>query len=66
VIEIDEGIRRPELLLQVLTRDQLSRSFKQRCQNMQRLFLQLYPLSPLAQFSGVKIDLESAETDNSG
>jgi hypothetical protein len=39
--------------------------FGQRRQNLQWLFLELYLLSPLTQFPGVKIDLERTETNNS-
>jgi len=56
MIKIDEDIRRPELGAQFLSCNQFSRSFKQRGQHLQRLFLKLYPLSPLAQFPGVEID----------
>src|ERR1700687_2210750 len=66
MIEVDEGVRRPELAAQFLSGNHFSRSFKQRRQNLQRLFLELYSLSPLAQFPGVEIDLERTDTDNSG
>jgi hypothetical protein len=66
VIEVDEGVCRPELAAQFLSGNHFPRSFKQRCQDLQRLFLQLYLLSPVPQFPGVKIDLERTETDNSG
>ena len=66
MIEVDEGVCRPESAAQLLSGNHFPRSFKQRCQDLKRLFLELYFLSPLAQFSGVKIDLERTETDNSG
>ena len=66
VIEVDEGVRRPELAAQFLSGNHFSRPFKQRRQHLQRLFLELYLLSPLAQFPGVEIDLERTETNNSG
>jgi hypothetical protein len=53
------------LAAQFLSGNQFSRSFKQRRQNLQWLFLELYLLSPLAQFPGVEIDLERTETNNS-
>jgi hypothetical protein len=65
MIEVDEGIRRPELAAQFLSSNQFSWSFKQRRQHLKGLFLELYLLSPLAQFPGVEIDLERTETDNS-
>jgi hypothetical protein len=66
MIEVDEGVRRPEFAAQFLSGNQFSRPFKQRRQHLQRLFLELYLLSPLAQFPSVEIDLERTETDNSG
>ncbi len=66
VIEVDEGVCRPELATQFLPGNQFSRSFKQRCQHLKGLFLELYLLSPLAQFPCVEIHLERTETDNSG
>src|SRR5882762_5083119 len=66
MIEVDEGVRRPEFAAQFLSGNQFSRSFKQRSQNLQGLFLQLHLLPALAQFPSVKVDLECAETDNPG
>jgi hypothetical protein len=66
VIEVDEGVRWPERGAQFLASNQFSRSFKQSRQQLKRLFLEPYPLPPLAQFPGVKVDLERAETNNSG
>ncbi len=65
MIEIDEGVRRPELAAQFLSGDKFSRAFKQRRQHLKRLFLELYLLSPLAEFPGVEIHLERAETNDS-
>ena len=65
MIEVDECVRRPELAAQFLSGNDLSRSFKQRRQHLKRLFLELYLLSPLAQFPGLEIHLERTETDNS-
>jgi hypothetical protein len=66
MIEIDEGVRRPKLATQFLSGNHFSWSFKQGRQNLQRLLLELYLLSPLAQFPSVKIDLERTEPDDSG
>jgi hypothetical protein len=66
MIEVNEGIRRPEFVAQFLSRHQLSRPFKQCCQHLKWLFLELYFLSPLAQLAGVEIDFERTETDDSG
>ncbi len=50
MIEVDESVRRPELAAQFLSGDDFSRLLKQRHQQLKRLFLELYLLSPLAQF----------------
>jgi hypothetical protein len=66
MIEVDESVRRPELAAQFLSGDDFSRLLKQRHQQLKRLFLELYLLSPLAQFPCLKIHFEGTETDNSG
>ena len=65
MIEVNEGVRRPQLAAQFRSSNQFSRPFKERRQYLKRLFLKLYFLSPLAQFPGVEIDLEGAEADDS-
>ena len=65
MIEIDECVRCPELATQFLASNEFSRSFKQGRQQLKRLFLEPYLLSPLAQLPGVEIDLKRAETNNS-
>jgi hypothetical protein len=65
MIEVDEGFREPEFAAQFLSGNHFSRSFQQRRQHLQRLFLELYLLSPVAQFPGLKVELERAETDDS-
>jgi len=65
MIEVDEGVRRPELATQFLSGDDFSRPFKQRRQHLKRLFLKLYLLSPLAQFPCFEIQLECAEAEDS-
>jgi hypothetical protein len=65
MIEVNEGVRRPEFIAQLFSSNQLSRPFQERRQYLKGLFLQFYLLSPLAQFPGVEIDLEGAEADDS-
>jgi hypothetical protein len=65
MIEVNEGVRRPEFIAQFLSSNELSRPFQERRQYLKGLFLQFYLLSPLAQFPGVEIDLEGAEADDS-
>jgi hypothetical protein len=65
MIEIDKGVRWPKFAAQFLSGNHFPWPFKQRGQHLQRLFLEPYLLSPLAQFSGVEIELERTETNNS-
>jgi hypothetical protein len=65
MIEVNEGVCRPESTAQFLPGNHLAVPFKQRRQHLKGLFLELYLLSPLAQFSGVEIYLERTETNNS-
>jgi hypothetical protein len=65
MIEVNEGVCRPESTAQFLPSNHLAGPFKQRRQHLKWLLLELYLLSPLAQFSGVEIDLERTETNNS-
>jgi hypothetical protein len=65
MIEVDEGVCRPELTAQFLPANHLAGPFKQCRQHLKWLFLELYPLSPLVQFPGMEIDLEGTETNNS-
>ena len=64
VIEINKGVVWPKFLAQFLPANKFSRSLKQRRQYLQRLLLQLYVLSPVAQFAGLKINLEPTEVDD--
>jgi hypothetical protein len=57
--------RRPEFAAQFLAGNQFSRSFKYRRQHLPRLFLELYLLSLVTQFSGLKVKLEGTKADNS-
>jgi hypothetical protein len=51
VIEVDEGIGRPEMLAQLLARDHLPGVLQQQEQNARRLFPQLDESAIAAQFS---------------
>jgi hypothetical protein len=66
MIEVYEGVRRPELAAELLPGDEMSRIFKQCGQYLKWLFLQLYLLSPPPQFPGLEVDLECTETDDCG
>jgi len=65
VIEVNEGVCWPEFVAQLFSSNHFSRPFKQRRQHLKWLLLELYPLTALAQFPGVEIDLERAETNDS-
>jgi hypothetical protein len=47
VVEVHEGVTRPELLPQLLTRDQLTRPLQQQSQDPERLLLER-DLAPVA------------------
>jgi hypothetical protein len=64
MIEVNEGILRPEFAAQFFSGNDFSRAFKQSGQHLQRLFLELYLLSPLAELSGLKINLKRSEAGN--
>jgi len=63
VVEVNEGVGGPDALLQFFTRDHLTWTFQQDLQNLQWLFLQLDPYTPLAQFSGIRVNLEGTEAN---
>jgi len=65
MIEVNEGVCRPESAAQFLPANHLAGPFKQCRQHLKWLFLELYPLSPLALFPGVEIDLERTEPNYS-
>jgi hypothetical protein len=54
MIEVDKGIRRPELAAQFFSGDDFSRSFQQRRQHLKGLFLKLYLLPLLPQLPGAQ------------
>lgn len=66
MIEINEGVRRPEGSSQFVPGNNLSRSEQQHFQNLERLLLQTNSQSMLAQFSSSKIDLENAKAEALG
>src|SRR5207249_11786682 len=58
LIEVAEGVVRPERPLQFLPRDQLPRAPQQQRENFERLILERYFPAALAQLSGRKIQFE--------
>jgi len=65
MIEVDEGVRRPESAAKFFSCNYLTRTLDQHAQDLERLLLQLHLLSPPAQLPGLQIYLEHAEADNS-
>ena len=63
LIELDEGIRGPERLLQLFARDHFTRSVEQQGQNLKRLILEHHLPAPLVQLRCRKIDFEQAEAN---
>jgi hypothetical protein len=61
VIEIDEGIDRPQSLLYFFASDHLARLLQQERQNLKRLFLQLYLRTVAAQLARPQVNLKSPE-----
>jgi len=66
VIEIDEGIGRPQAVAKLVPGHGLARPFEQHGQNLKRLLLKSEPHSLLVQLTGSKIDLEHAEPQADG
>src|SRR5712692_7873593 len=65
-VEVHEGIRRPELLLEFFSRDDLTRMLQQQRQDVKRLVLKLDLQAVLAQLARTQIELECAEANPSG
>jgi hypothetical protein len=61
VIEVNEGILRPELAAQFFSGNDFSRALKQSGQHLERLFLEPYFLPSVAQFPGLEIYLKRTE-----
>src|SRR6266702_2465916 len=63
VIEVYEGVGRPNILPQFLAGDDFARALQENLQNLEWLFLQPDLDSLPAQFSGIFIQLKSPEAD---
>ena len=63
VIKIDKGVRRPKLLLQFIADNDLTRSFDQSKQYLERLFLQPYPRTVATKFPRPQIHFERTKAD---
>jgi len=64
VLEINEGIGRPELSLQLVASDQLARPPNQQRKNLKRLLLQPDPQTIPVEFFCLKINLKGAKADD--
>src|SRR5262245_1173877 len=63
VLEIDERIAWPELVSELISRDQFARSFEQHDKNLNWLTLHLNFASMLAQLTRPEIEFETLEFD---
>jgi hypothetical protein len=66
MLKIDEGISGPKALSQLLPRDQLARTRKQRCKNLKGLFLKLESLPLPAQLAAAQISFVLTEANCCG
>jgi hypothetical protein len=64
VVEVDEGVRRPDSLSQLLSRNRLTRPGKKRSQYLKRLILKTYLEALLSQFTSGEVGFKDAEPDN--
>ena len=65
VVEIDECIRRPKLLLQLFSRDYFARALQQQGEYLKGLTLQAQLHSILAEFTGAEVKFENAKASDS-
>src|SRR5208337_5555704 len=66
VIEVDEGVGRPNLCAQLVPRHDLAGILQQGAEDLKRLFLKSDTGAVLAQFSGDQIDLKNAKAQKPG
>jgi hypothetical protein len=62
VLEIDEGVGRPEAVLQLLSSEQSARLLKKKGENLERSTGEMYLPTVLAEFAGTEINLVGVET----
>ncbi len=63
LLEVNESVCRPDLLLQFVAGNDLARMLQQHLQNLQGLFLK-FDLDPaLAKFAGTEVRLEYSESE---
>jgi hypothetical protein len=63
VIEVNEGIRRPDLLAQFFAGDYFARMLQKNAEDLQRLVLQPDPGSVAAQFSTLVVQFECTKAN---
>jgi hypothetical protein len=63
VIEIAEGAGGPEALTELVARDQVARTFQQKREDLEALFLEVDPDARLPQLARPAIQFEDAESD---
>jgi hypothetical protein len=63
VLEIDEDLRRPEPVLELLTRDDLAGALEEQRQDLEGLFAQADAHASFVKPTGREVDLELAESN---
>ena len=66
MIEINDGIGRPDRFAQVVARDDLTCVLQERGEDLKRLFLQPDASPVLAQFSGGQVRFKNAKSQKRG
>jgi hypothetical protein len=61
VVEVNEGVGRPQAMAKIIPGDHFSRLLQQQGEDLQRLLLQLHLQSIPAQLSGAKVNLKRPE-----
>ena len=64
MVEINEGVGRPQRLLNFLARHNLACPLKQKYQHLKRLADYLQPDTAFSQLTGFRVGLVNAETKN--
>src|SRR5262249_32290811 len=65
LIEVDERIRRPDFLPQLLPRDERARASEQHAEDLERLRRQTHAARTASQLSGPRVQREGAELNRS-
>jgi len=64
VVEVDEGVAVPELIVDLFPRDYVAGALDQEAENLKWLLLNLDANAALPQFAGPEVQFEDAEMEN--